>query len=49
MGYVIAAYVVVLGSILFYWWSLYSRADRLKAEVSRHTAAADGLDGKREG
>ncbi len=43
MGYVIAAYVVVLGSVLFYWGSLYWRADRLNAEVSRYAVNAAGI------
>jgi|GEM_PF-6694647 hypothetical protein len=46
MGYVAAAYVIVLGSIGLYWWRLYSRTDRLKAEVLRHTA--DDAAGIRE-
>ncbi|MBT3350931.1 MAG: hypothetical protein HOC91_07035 [Nitrospinaceae bacterium] len=48
MGYVVAAYVVVLGSMLLYWWSLYSRADRLKAEVLRNAESPDDATEIRE-
>jgi len=38
MGYVVAAYLVVLGAIGLYWWALYSRTTRLRAEFSENSS-----------
>lgn len=33
MHYVIAAYIVILGGIAFYWWSLSSRREGLARQL----------------
>ncbi len=33
MGYVFAAYLIVLGAMGFYWWTLQSRTARLRREM----------------
>ena len=38
MGYVAAAYLIVLGAMGFYWWALYSRTAPLKAEFSANSS-----------
>lgn len=34
MVYVIAAYIIVLGAMGFYWWTLIIRVNRLGGEAS---------------
>ncbi len=38
MGYVVAAYLVVLGAMGFYWWTLYARTARLLAEFPENSS-----------
>lgn len=33
MGYVFTAYLIVLGAMGFYWWTLQSRTARLRREM----------------
>ena len=37
MGYVTAAYIVVLGGFLLYWWILGARVNALKEEERKLT------------
>ncbi len=41
MGYVVAAYLIVLGAMGIYWWSLFSRENRLKGEGSQKSASPE--------
>lgn len=41
MGYVAAAYAVVLGGFLLYWWTLRRRMDMLIARERRLTRRGD--------
>lgn len=35
MNYVIAAYIVIVAGLGFYWWTLSSRHRELRSEVER--------------
>ncbi len=41
MGYVQAAYVVVLGGFLLYWWTLKMRMDTLIEEEKKLNSQGD--------
>lgn len=42
MGYVTAAYAVVLGGFLLYWWTLKARMDALLEEQKKLQAPKGG-------
>ena len=41
MGYVTAAYIVVLGGFLLYWWTLKARMDTLLEEEKKMNPRGD--------
>ena len=41
MGYVTAAYIVVLGGFALYWWILKARMDNLIEEEKKFTRKGD--------
>ena len=41
MGYVAAAYIVVLGGFALYWWTLKARMDILVEEEKKLKAGGD--------
>ncbi len=48
MAYVFAAYMIVLGAMGFYWWTLQSRTARLRREMPPEAPpdAGDGEQGR---
>lgn len=47
MAYVVAAYIIVLGAMGFYWWTLIFRANRLGEEISSE-GRLEGFDDSRD-
>ncbi len=41
MGYVTAAYIVVLGGFAIYWWTLKARMDNLVEEEKQQKSQRD--------
>ena len=41
MGYVAAAYIVVLGGFALYWWTLKARMDNLLEEEEKLNSGGD--------